>query len=71
MEPGKRLSAAILHLIWGSSNMTPINLEMQIIDPEDCRGALRSECSFDGVEFKRIIMVWGMKTETVVKLDPL
>lgn len=44
---------------------------MQITDPEDCCGALRSERSFDGVEFKRIIMVWGMKTETVVKLDPL
>lgn len=36
-----------------------INLEMQIIDPEDCHGALRSECSFDGVKFKRIIMVLG------------
>lgn len=37
----------------------PINPEMQIIDPEDCCGALRSECSFDGVKFKRIIMVLG------------
>lgn len=36
-----------------------INPEMQIIDPEDCCGALRSECSFDGVKFKRIIMVLG------------
>lgn len=32
---------------------------MQIIDPEDFCGALRSECSFDGVRFKRIIMVLG------------
>lgn len=37
----------------------PINPEMQITDPEDCCGALRSECSFDGVKFKRIIMVFG------------
>lgn len=37
----------------------PINPEMQIIGPEDCCGALRSECSFDGVKFKRIIMVLG------------
>ena len=36
-----------------------INPEMQIIDLEDCCGALRSECSFDGVKFKRIIMVLG------------
>lgn len=36
----------------------PINPEMQIIHPEDCRGALRSECSFDGVKLKRIIMVF-------------
>lgn len=32
---------------------------MQITDPEDFSGALRSESSFDGVKFKRIIMVLG------------
>lgn len=36
-----------------------INPEMQIIDPEDCCGALKSECSYDAVKFKRIIMVLG------------
>lgn len=37
----------------------PINPQMQIMDPEDCCGALRSDCSFDGVKFKRIITVLG------------
>ena len=54
-------------IVWCSSitfdleifKRVPINPEMQIIDPEDCCGALRSECSFDGVKFKRIIMVLG------------
>lgn len=40
--------------------MFPINPQMQISEPQDCCGAWRSERSFDGVKFKRIIMVfWG------------
>lgn len=33
------------------------NPQMKIIDPWNYHGALRSECSFDGVKFKRIIVV--------------
>ena len=65
------LSVLILYFDLEIFKHVAVNPERPITEPEDCRGASRSERSFDGVKFKRIIVVLGgMKTGTVAKRDP-
>lgn len=58
MEPGDVVQHSNIAFDLEPFKRVPINLEMQITGPEDCCGALRSERTFDGVRFKRIITVW-------------
>lgn len=53
MEPGKLLAAAITAFDLGIFKRAAVNLEMQIIELEDCCGALRSACSFSGVGIQK------------------